>query len=185
MKIINLFGGPGSGKTTLAYYPAYRFKQAGFRAELVGEAAREIIYDRNPPREGGTAAQLIDNQLLITGMQAERIKRLERHGIEVAIADSPLRMGLLYVREHEMRWALQAAIAAFDKEFQHQRNVLVQRTVGKYDRESRAQSEEEAIELDNKIQALIGHQIGDYATVWGQEELLFDYLLPEVKREWN
>lgn len=182
MKIINLWGGPGSGKTTLAYYLAYRFKQAGFRAELVGEAAREIIYDRNP---GVTAAQLIDNQLLITGLQAERVKRLERHGIEVAISDSPLRMGLLYVQEHDMRWALQSAIEAFNKDFQHQYNVLVQRTRGKYDKESRAQTESEAIKLDKKIEALIGHQLGDYATVWGQEALVFDYLLQEVRNGWN
>ena len=187
MKIINLFGGPGSGKTTLAYYLAYRFKQAGFRAELVGEAAREIIYDRNPPDPdtGGVARQLIDNQFLISGLQSERIQRLFRHNVEVAIADSPLRMGLLYVKEHEMRWALQAAITAFDKDFQHQRNVFVNRTPGKYDQESRAQNEAEATELDDKIRALIGHQIGDYETHWGHEALLFDYLLPEVKREWN
>jgi predicted ATPase len=184
MIIVNLFGGPGSGKTTLAYYLAYRFKQAGFRAELVGEAAREIIYDRNPP-SGGVAAQLLDNQLLITGLQAERIKRLARHDVEVAIADSPLRMGLLYVREHDMRWALQAAISAFDKEFQHQRNVFVQRTRGHYDQESRAQSEAEAVEFDEKIKALIGHQIGDYQTIWGQEELMFSYLLQEAKHGWN
>jgi predicted ATPase len=183
--IVNLFGGPGAGKTTLAYYLAYRFKQAGFRAELVGEAARELIYDRNNPKEGGVAAQLIDNQFLISGLQAERFKRLERHGIEVAIADSPLKMGLLYVKEHDMRWALTAAIEAFNKDFQHQINVLVQRTRGKYDMESRAQTEDEAVELDRRIEALIGHQIGDYATVWGQEALLFDYLLPEAKRGWN
>lgn len=185
MIIVNLFGGPGSGKTTLAYYLAYRFKQAGFRAELVGEAAREIIYDRNNPNTSGIAAQLVDNQLLITGLQAERIKRLARHGIEVAIADSPLRMGLLYVRERDMQIALQSAIAAVDLEFPHQRNVLVPRTPGHYDKESRAQSEQEAMILDEKIRMLIGHQIGDYQTMWGHEALLFDYLLQEAKRGWN
>lgn len=183
MIIVNLFGGPGAGKTTLAYYLAYRFKQVGFRAELVGEAAREIIYDRNNPKESGTAAQLIDNQLLISGLQAERIKRLERHGIEVAIADSPLKMGLLYVKEHDMRGALQAAIEAFNKNCQHQINVFVQRTPGKYDKESRAQSEEQAMQLDKDI---INLNVGlDWFCGWGAEAELFFFLEEEAKRGWN
>lgn len=185
MIIINLFGGPGSGKTTLAYYLAYRFKQAGFRAELVGEAAREIIYDRNNPNESGTAAQLIDNQFLISGLQSERIMRLQRHGIEIAIADSPLRMGLLYVKDSGMRDALRTAIRHFESEFPYFVNVLVQRTPGHYDKESRAQSEDEAMELDRQTHALRQMQANDYAAVWGQEEILFKYLLQEAKRGWN
>lgn len=185
MKIINLFGGPGSGKTTLAYYLAYRFKQAGFRAELVGEAAREIIYDRNPPTTGGTAAQLIDNQFLIIGLQSERIQRLFRHGVEVAIADSPLLMGLMYVDDPSMRTALKLAIRRFEEGYPHQLNVRMQRTPGKYDQESRAQTEHEAMVLDEKIWEVMPKSIKDYATVWGHEEALFQYLLQEVKREWN
>ena len=185
MKIINLFGGPGSGKTTFAYYLAYRFKQAGFRAELVGEAAREIIYDRNPPATGGTAAQLIDNQLMITGLQAERIKRLERHGIEIAISDSPLRMGLMYVDDPGMRTALNLAIRRFEEGYPHQLNVRVHRTPGKYDKESRAQTEHEATVLDDKIWEMMQKNPNDYATIWGHEEALFQYLLQEAKHGWN
>ena len=183
MIIVNLFGGPGAGKTTLAYYLAYRFKQAGFRAELVGEAAREIIYDRNNPKEGGTAAQLLDNQLLITGLQAERIKRLERHGIEVAIADSPLKMGLLYVNDSDMQSALAAAIARFNEGLPHQINVYVMRTCGTYDKESRAQGEDDAIRLDR---AIVNMNVGfDQSVGWGDEKELFSYLLQEAKRGWN
>ena len=187
MKIINLFGGPGAGKTTLAYYLAYRFKQAGFRAELVGEAAREIIYDRNPPDPdtGGVARQLIDNQFLISGLQSERIQRLFRRGVEVAIADSPLRMGLMYVNDPGMRTALKLAIRRFEEGYPHQLNVRVQRTPGKYDKESRAQTEHEATVLDDKIWEMMPKNPNDYATIWGHEEALFQYLLQEVKREWN
>ena len=186
MKIINLFGGPGAGKTTLAYYLAYRFKQAGFRAELVGEAAREILYDRNPPATGGTAAQLLDNQLMITGQQAERIKRLERHGIEIAIADSPLFMGLLYVNDTDMRRSLWQAINTFQNAMPTPINVFCRRTAGQYDKESRAQSETEAILIDNRILKTFDFDpTSSFVHRWGQEADTFAYLLQETKREWN
>jgi predicted ATPase len=183
MILINLFAGPGGGKTTLAAYLFYRFKQAGFRAELVGEAAREIIYDRNNPAEGGTPAQLLDNQLLISGLQYERIKRLERHGIEIAIADSPLRMGLVYAKELPEYVGLKTAIEQLELGFPHTFNVFVQRTEGKYDKESRAQTEEEAVQLDRDI---INLNVGlDWSCGWGAEAELFSFLEEEAKRGWN
>jgi len=187
MKIINLFGGPGAGKTTLAYYLAYRFKQAGFRAELVGEAAREIIYDRNPPSLGSrTADQLTDNQFLISGLQSERIQRLQRHGIEIAIADSPLLMGLMYVNDTDMRKALWQAINAFQNTMPAPSNIFCRRTAGQYDKESRAQSETEAILIDNRILKTFDFDPKfSFVHRWGQEADTFAYLLQEAKRGWN
>lgn len=180
MLVVNLFGGPGAGKTTLAAYLFYRLKQAGFRAELVGEAAREIIYDRNPE---ATAAQLIDNQFLISGLQSERLKRLERHGIEVAIADSPLRMGLVYVNDPSMQDALTDAIARVEEMMSPSFNVFVQRTQGVYDKESRAQEESEAIRLDEAILE-IAPRIDKHVS-WGDESALADRIIEEAKRGWN
>jgi adenylate kinase family enzyme len=180
MIIVNLFGGPGAGKTTVAYYLAYRFKQAGFRAELVGEAARELIYDRNP---GITAVQLLDNQLLISGLQYERFKRLERHGIEVAIADSPLSMGLAYAAHLPEYRGLCDTVYRIERGLPKPINVFINRTPGVYDKESRAQDEKQAMALDANIRELLGHF--DYDLVWGQECSFADALIEEVKRGWN
>lgn len=180
MIVVNLFGGPGAGKTTLAAYLFYRLKQAGFRAELVGEAAREIIYDRNPE---ATAAQLIDNQLLISGLQYERLKRLERHKMEIVIADSPLRMGLVYARSMPGASGLETVIHALEREFPHQFNVFVSRTQGVYDKESRAQDEAEAMRLDEEI-LYRAPRINRFVK-WGDESVLADRIIEEAKRGWN
>jgi len=179
MKIINLFGGPGAGKTTIAYYLAYRMKKAGYRAELVGEAAREIIYDRNP---GVTAAQLLDNQLLISGLQYERLKRLERHDMDVIIADSPLRMGLVYAKDLPEYEGLKAAIEALEADLPRATNVFVQRTEGVYDKESRAQDEKQAMELDAKIWNLTKYH---HLIHWGNEPTLADELIADIERDYN
>lgn len=179
MKLINLYGGPGAGKTTLAAYLFYRLKKSGIRCELVGEAAREMIYDRNP---GVTAVQLLDNQLLISGLQYERIKRLERHSMEVLIADSPLRMGLLYAKDLPEYEGLKTAIAALEADLPRATSVFVQRKVGVYDKESRAQDEEQAIALDEKLWNMLPFQ---HIIGWGNEELLATQILDDIERDYN
>ena len=43
---VNVFGGPGSGKSTMAYAVAAELKARGYTAECVGEVAKDCIYDR-------------------------------------------------------------------------------------------------------------------------------------------
>jgi adenylate kinase family enzyme len=43
-KIINLFGGPGSGKSTTAAGLFHRMKLAGYKVELVTEFAKQLTY---------------------------------------------------------------------------------------------------------------------------------------------
>lgn len=173
MNVIQLVGGPGAGKSTIAAYLFYRFKKAGYRTELVGEAAREIIYNANP---GSTARQLMDNQMLVTGMQYERLQRLKRHGVAFAINDSPILQGLLYVNAVE-RLLMQPLFEQMAKQFQTT-NVFIQRTPGVWDRESRAQNEAEAIMQDSMASKLL---TSNYIMKWGEEEKLADALLAHAK----
>lgn len=172
MNVIQFFGGPGVGKSTVAAYLYYRFKKAGFRTELVGEAAREIIYNSDP---SVTAPQLIDNQLLLAGMQYERLLRLKRHGIEVAISDSPLIQGVLYAPQ-EQQHELHALLGSFARGFNHT-NVLIERELGHYDKESRAQTEAEAVLLDVKTKELLFGIDSPINMKWGEERQLADTLI--------
>jgi hypothetical protein len=167
--LINLCGGPGCGKTTLSYYLAYRLKKVGVRAELVGEAARERIYAAPP---GQVSPPLLDNQVLLTGEQFERTLRLQRHGFEVAISDSPLEQGMLYCPRHPYSGNLKAVIGDISKQFKTY-NILVRADPGTYDPESRAQrTEAEARALGRKARKLFK---GFWAEVgWGDEEKLGD-----------
>lgn len=49
MLLVNLTGGPGSGKSTTAAFIFAKLKMLGYNAELVGEEARELIYDGSIP----------------------------------------------------------------------------------------------------------------------------------------
>src|SRR5271157_5587685 len=171
MILINLCGGPGAGKTTLSYYLAYRLKKAGLRTELVSEAAREHhIYTYPADR---VPQQLLDNQVLNFGQQFERVLRLQRHGFEVAIADSPLEQQQLYFEGHHYEKSLQAVIADCAKLFETY-NVFINHRPGSYDAESRLQkTEEEARALDKGVRRFMKNKFWMEVN-WDQEEKLGD-----------
>ena len=86
-KIIQLFGGPCSGKSTLAAGLFYELKKAGYEAELVTEHAKEWAWE-------GRAIGKYDQVALIS----EQIKRQARlHGkVEYIVTDSPIRLCPIY-----------------------------------------------------------------------------------------
>jgi AAA domain len=173
MYIINLYGGPGAGKSTLAAYLFYRFKRAGFRTELVGEAARELIYD-------GQREILHSNQLLVSGMQYERLKRLQRNGMEIAIADSPLMLGQVYVGGLPEATGLCQSIDEINQEFL-MCNVWIARGPD-YDKEIRQQTREQAVNLDESIYKLVNYKQGfEYTVEWPTFEALADQLIKDLR----
>jgi predicted ATPase len=149
MILIDLYGGPGAGKTTLSFYLMFRLKMAGIRAELVGEAAREHhIYDSMP---GNVAPPLLDNQVLLAGQQFERILRLQRHNFEVAVNDSPLIQGMLYCEGQAYHDHLKKTIRSVEPYFETYK-IMIHPRPGSYDPESRVQrTEKEARALDATV----------------------------------
>jgi hypothetical protein len=170
MILINLCGGPGAGKTTFSYYLAYRLKKAGIRMELVGEAAREDhIYKSTP---GTVAPALLDNQILLAGQQFERMLRLQRHGFEVGVSDSPIEQGLLYCDGHSYAKNLKGVIGDAAKQFETY-NVFIKPVPGSYDPESRVQrTEAEARALDAPSRKLMKDIWMEVE--WNDEEKLGD-----------
>lgn len=88
MKIINLFGAPGAGKSTTSAGVFHLLKLQGVNCELVTEYAKEMVWRNLPP----TA---FEDQLYITAKQNAKLERL-RGKVEYVITDSPILLGLAY-----------------------------------------------------------------------------------------
>lgn len=86
-KLINMFAGPGAGKSTMAAGLFYRMKTEGFNVELAPEYAKDLVY------EGRMST--MKNQLYILGKQHNRIERLKDH-VDYIITDSPLLLSYYY-----------------------------------------------------------------------------------------
>ncbi|MFR1637852.1 MAG: hypothetical protein ACLSVD_00980 [Eggerthellaceae bacterium] len=76
---VNVFGGPGSGKSTMAYAVAAELKARGYTAECVGEVVKDCIYDA--ARGDQEAARLLDgsveSQEELYRRQSARERRLD------------------------------------------------------------------------------------------------------------
>ena len=88
-KIINIYGGPCIGKSTIAAGLFYHMKKEGYDVELVTEYAKDLVYeDRNNILAG--------DQIYIFAKQHRRILRL-KDKVEYIITDSPILLSLVYV----------------------------------------------------------------------------------------
>ena len=89
MIVVNLFGGPGSGKSTGADYVYSRLKMAGINCELVTEVAKDYVWDESDP-------MLLD-QLIVFAYQFHRLRRLDGK-VQGAITDSPVILSMIYAK---------------------------------------------------------------------------------------
>lgn len=93
MKVINLFGGAGTGKSTLGAELFSVLKKKGREVEIVQEYAKSLIYEE---RE----RLLSNDQLHVFATQNNRIKTLmefsRKNPLEYVITDSPLLLSLIY-----------------------------------------------------------------------------------------
>lgn len=92
--IVNLFAGPGAGKTTCAWEIASELKKRGVEAEYVSEYAKEFVWDGRTDVLDGS----LEHQQMLFKEQAHRINRLLGK-VDVVVTDSPTILGLLYLKE--------------------------------------------------------------------------------------
>lgn len=143
LQVINLYAGPGAGKSTLAAGLFNLMKNLQYRVELVTEFAKDVTYEKN----FGT----LQNQLVILAEQDRRLRRLEGQ-VDWVITDSPLPLGIAYMTPEYEDWLVPAIWGAFNR-YQNY-HVLVQRSPSHpFQQYGRNQDEGEAMRLDT----LIGH----------------------------
>lgn len=160
LKVINMFAGPGAGKSTTAAGLFNLMKSQGMSVELVTEYAKDLTYE--------DALNVRANQLHLLGVQDQRLRRLEGH-VEYAITDSPLPIGIAYLPPEYEEWLTPTIWAAFNRYENY--NVLVQRSdAHPYQTYGRTQSLAEAMKLDNIID-----NIYDTAT-YGDEDFALEVL---------
>lgn len=161
---INLFGGPGVGKTTTAAKIFTRMKDSGVKVEYIQEFAKDLTY-------GNDAVRLSD-QLHILGEQHHRIHRLKGQ-VDFIAHDSPFVMGISYLQEdkHLPKDLLEELMVTMFNSYDNL-NILLLRNVEKYGYQEygRNQTLEEAIVKDEEIRCMLVDNDIPFFTVQAGDE---------------
>lgn len=155
--VINLFAGPGAGKSTTASKVFAGLKDRGVSAELALEFAKELTWEK---RYGAMACQPY-----LFGEQLYRVQRLvDNPGVEAVVTDSPLLLSIVYGdTPYEFREGVIRYVQRFDR-----LNFFLDR-VKPYDPRGRRQSEDSARQVDSEVRDALHTAGEDYDTVLGDD----------------
>lgn len=148
LKVISLWGGPGSGKSTTAAGLFNLMKNWGYRVELITEVAKDFTYEK--------AWGNLTNQFLLAAMQDHRLRRLEGQ-VEWAITDSPIPMSEAYMTPEYRDWLPAALKGAYDR---YENYDFMLRRVKDYEAYGRTQTHSQALALDIELRDIFTRYTG-------------------------
>lgn len=155
MRVVNLFAGPGTGKSITCAALFAELKYRGHNTEMILEYAKDAAWEKR-------GEKLFRAQEYIFGKQHFRLSRVVDQ-VEFVITDSPILMGIAYMSPDFPMPSLRKVVA--EAHFNYDSiNILLKRT-GKYQEEGRNQTAEEALEKDQQIEQLLIDNCVEYFTL--------------------
>ncbi len=175
--VVNLYGGPGSGKSTQALGVTYKLKLNGVNCEYASEHAKDLVW-----REDYGS---LKNQINVFGKQHDKLFHL-KNKVDVIVTDSPAVMGLLYCDWDLVSPKLrELAIDEFNRDDVININIMLTRDPNRpYDPNGREQTEEEAKSKDKDVRALLS-DLGIRVRHFTATESTVDYIYTDIMKKLN
>ena len=167
--VINLFGPPGSGKSTGAAEIFATLKKLGVNAELVTEFAKDKTWEHN--------ATALGCQEYIFGKQSYRLSRC-RNDVDVIVTDSPLPLSIIYNNNPALGEKFNEVVLNIFNTYRNY-NYYINR-VKPYNPKGRNQTEAESDALSEPIKNLLVMSDIEYKTVDGDDEG-YQSIINEIK----
>ena len=167
--IVNLFGGPSSGKSTTAAGIFHRLKMQGINCEIVTEFAKHMTWKED--------FNTLKNQVYVHAKQHDRMFHLVDK-VDVIITDSPTIMGLIYCDWDVFPKSFETMVVDLFHGQGENMNYLLRRTKP-YQTAGRSQTEDEAKEKDWQIVDLISRHGIECSIVQGDESAV-DRILSQI-----
>lgn len=165
-RVLNLYGGPGTGKSTTRAQVFAALKQMGVNAEEAAEFAKDLVWEQRH--------FTLSQQEYIAAKQIHRVQRLMGQ-VEVVVTDSPILFSLIYheappeqfarraangegtvLHPDYVRWdAFRSYVRAVHRSWDTLDVFLQRDPTRPYSRVGRNQTEDEAKEIDDRIRALL------------------------------
>ena len=150
--IINLFGGPGSGKSTITSGLFYELKKRNISCDNPYEFPKQVAWEDNKSQ--------ITDQLYIFANQHRGIVR--SYGkVDFIILDSPILLSLAYKNGYNTGYPASIYGESFDKmvldTFNQYNNInfLLERKTDAYQTDGRFQTQEQSLTFHRKIESIL------------------------------
>jgi len=147
---VNLFGGPGVGKSTTAAGVFSLLKLHDVECELITEFAKDLVWEER--------YRTFKDQHYLFGKQHHRMWRVNDK-VDVMITDSPLMLSTVY-RPDEYEISFIHNVVDVVNNFDNL-NIILNRTK-KYNPNGRNETEDQAREVDNNIR----RKLSEHKMTW-------------------
>lgn len=156
--LINIYGGPSAGKSTIAAglfsYLNKHFSGAK-SVELVTEYAKELTWENRH--------LTLQKQFYVDGKQFRNLSRVVDAGVDYIVTDSPIMKGSYYAKTYcpEFPKAYHDTLRYFDEVLGPAIHIFLERD-GEYQTIGRNEPEEKALEMDRGLRNLLQNEYGSY-----------------------
>ena len=160
VKVVNLYGGPGVGKSTTAAGIFSLLKLHDVECELITEYAKDLVWEER--------FKTFKNQHYIFGKQYHRLWRVADK-VDVAVTDCPLMLSIIYgdrykTTSNNFKKNVVDVVNSFDN-----LNVVLTRTK-EYNSNGRNETEDEAKDVDAAVTKYLCYYCMPFAEVPGNFE---------------
>lgn len=167
-KIICLYGGPGTGKSTMCAGIFFKLKQQGYDVEMNREYVKEWVWENREVKPG--------DQTYFFAKQSRKERIYMEKDIEYIITDSPLVLTHFYgLKNDEFERKFNTSLAMLKhhhevcKKYRYKVEHFMLNRVKPFKPKGRFETEEQAIQFDKDIKKMLVNLNIKHVTVNGDE----------------
>lgn len=167
MKVVNLFAGPGVGKTATAKVLSGLLSQLNYRSELVPEFAKFATYSNN--------RAALSDQIYMFAKQENRLHVLRDTGMDFVVMDGPLPLALLFTPDEYYKSYEPLVMEVFNS-YENINILLEPNPTFAYQQHGRNENQAEAQALQERVVSLLERHRVPYISRMVTKELPWELL---------
>jgi hypothetical protein len=175
---INLYAGPGSGKSTTAAWLFSELKVLGYSIELTSEYVKAWSYSRRPINQF--------DQIYLLGKQMQYEYRYISNGVKNIVTDSPVLLSCIYAELYYPDLGIHKPMTEIAQAYENSHpglNIFLDRGEKFYDSNGRYQTYEEAKMVDKLILDKLAETKTDFIKIpYNDREAILRHVIKTIEK---